>query len=28
LIAGNECTEGRSLLALYMVRDLFMRLNR
>ena len=28
LVAGNECTEGRSLLALYMVRDLFMRLNR
>ena len=28
LIAGDECTEGRSLLALYMVRDLFMRLNR
>jgi ADP-ribose diphosphatase len=28
LIAGNECTEGRSLLALYMVRDLFMRLKR
>lgn len=28
LVAGDECTEGRSLLALYMVRDLFMRLRR
>ena len=28
LVASDECTEGRSLLALYMVRDLFMRLRR